>query len=184
MLAEANKTNELGIFIEFPSTKEIIAFRLRGEALENPELRPQVIEEIIRKIQVSDAIDEALIDDFKGVYSVKRSLPNRAFSLHVVVQGGLIDFSLRNKKFPTALLHDYAALRTLLKYCFLMEAPSFVLKLAQDKPKKPAKQLTAAQKALQKERSEAARQAKLEIRTQRSEAARAERQAAIETMMR
>lgn len=142
----------LTLVIEF-GRKDLLSFQI-DQSILTAENKTAFVQELLRSIAIRTKLDNRRNVDGLNVYSVKKLLPNRTFTLNVLFDGELIRTAMTGFVLPTIVLKDLPMLGTYLADCFSfgIDCPERIVPELTKEPKaiKPAKTLTAAQKAQQK----------------------------------
>lgn len=142
----------LTLVIEF-GKKDLLSFQVDNSIL-TAENKDSFVKELLRSIAIRTKLDNRRNIDGLNVYSVKKLLPNRTFTLNVLFDGELIRTAMTGFTLPTIVLKDLPLLGTYLADCFSfgIDCPERIVPELTKEPKaiKPAKVMTAQQKAQQK----------------------------------
>ena len=142
----------LTLVIEF-GRKDLLAFQI-DQSILTAENKTAFVQELLRSIAIRTKLDARRNIDGLNVYSVKKLLPNRTFTLNVLFDGELIRTAMTGFVLPTIVLKDLPMLGTYLADCFSfgIDCPERIVPELTKEPKaiKPAKVMTAQQKAQQK----------------------------------
>lgn len=142
----------LTLVIEF-GKKDLLSFQVDDSIL-TAENKDIFVKELLRSIAIRTKLDNRRNIDGLNVYSVKKLLPNRTFTLNVLFDGELIRTAMTGFTLPTIVLKDLPLLGTYLADCFSfgIDCPERIVPELTKEPKaiKPAKVMTAQQKAQQK----------------------------------
>lgn len=142
----------LTLVIEF-GKKDLLSFQVDNSIL-TAENKDVFVKELLRSIAIRTKLDNRRNIDGLNVYSVKKLLPNRTFTLNVLFDGELIRTAMTGFVLPTIVLKDLPLLGTYLADCFSfgIDCPERIVPELTKEPKaiKPAKVMTAQQKAQQK----------------------------------
>ena len=142
----------LTLVIEF-GQKDLLSFQI-DQSILTAENKTVFVNELLRSIAIRTKLDNRRNVDGLNVYSVKKLLPNRTFTLNVLFDGELIRTAMTGFVLPTIVLKDLPMLGNYLSDCFSfgIDCPERIVPqlTKQVKEAKPKKELTAAQKAQQK----------------------------------
>ena len=140
------------LVIEF-GQKDLLSFQI-DQSILTAENKTAFVNELLRSIAIRTKLDNRRNVDGLNVYSVKKLLPNRTFTLNVLFDGELIRTAMTGFVLPTIVLKDLPLLGTYLSDCFSfgIDCPERIVPQLIKEPKeaKPKKELSAAQKAQQK----------------------------------
>ena len=161
----------LTLVIEF-GKKDLLSFQVDNSIL-TAENKDSFVKELLRSIAIRTKLDARRNIDGLNVYSVKKLLPNRTFTLNVLFDGELIRTAMTGFTLPTIVLKDLPLLGTYLADCFSfgIDCPERIVPELTKEPKaiKPAKVMTAAQKAQQKANAKERAEKIAKIKAQRLE---------------
>lgn len=161
----------LTLVIEF-GKKDLLSFQVDNSIL-TAENKDSFVKELLRSIAIRTKLDNRRNIDGLNVYSVKKLLPNRTFTLNVLFDGELIRTAMTGFTLPTMVLKDLPLLGTYLADCFSfgIDCPERIVPELTKEPKaiKPAKVMTAAQKAQQKANAKERAEKIAKIKAQRLE---------------
>lgn len=158
----------LGMFIVLEiKGAAVIKWQIKNtNVLTNEGTKDFIINQMVDDIALSDEIDAQLMgEDGFNIYNIKRTLPNRQFRLHIVVDGEIMTSGISTRLFPTGVLHNYKRLKGIFATCLgtVSSTPLDVTKLEQ--PKKEGKKGTKKPKtALELEQIEADRQSRIDAK--------------------
>jgi hypothetical protein len=165
------------ILDKIPSNGMFIALEIKGAAvikwqvkdtnfLTDEGIKQFIVNKMVDDIALSDEIDAQLMgEDGFNIYNIKRTLPNRQFRLHIIVDGEIMTSGISTRLFPTGVLHNYKRLKGIFATCLstVSSDPLDVSKLEQ--PKKEGKKGTKKPKtAVELEQLEADRLARFEAK--------------------